>query len=228
MPIRLAPLLLASMALAAAPPVALASSGNAAATRAYIQANYALVRVARSNLAAARAAIKGLAVQLAGQCPLAAVGSPENYDSEQLSNEVVGALTVDAYHPDAAAMVTFAKAVKGLHWSNPKLTRAVKVYATQLEGLSTLGMPEVCGDVKAWAATGYQTLPASSVQFDKRYYAADFEAEAVPLRLLAPYESASTASLLHRTKRLEAPLAEAEADAVADYTKILDALKLNP
>lgn len=228
MPIRLAPLLLASMALAAAPPVALASSGNAAATRAYIQANYALVRVARSNLAAARAAIKGLAGQLAGQCPLAAVGSPENYDSEQLSNEVVGALTVDAYHPDAAAMAAFAKAVKGLHWSNPKLNRAVRVYATQLKGLSTLGMPEVCGDVEAWAATGYRTLPASSVQFDKRYYAVDFEAEAVPLRLLAPYESASTASLLHRTKRLEAPLAEAEADAVADYTKILDALKLNP
>jgi hypothetical protein len=225
---RSASIVLAGVALAAGAPAASANRGDAAATRIYIQANYTLVRAARANLAAGQAAIKGLASRLAGQCPLAAAGSPENYDSEQLSNEVVGALTVEAYHPDAAAMAAFARAVKGLHWSNPRLTRIVKTYATQLKGLSTLALPEVCGDVRAWAATGYQTLPASSVQFDKAYYAVDIEAEEVPMRLLAPYESASIASLMHRTKRLEAPLAEAEAEAVGDYTHILNALKLNP
>lgn len=217
-----------ALALAAAPPAALARSENANATRAYIHANYVLVRAARSNLAAGEAALRSLARQITGECPLAAAASPENHDSEQLSNEVAGGLTVLAYRPDAAAITAFTRAVEGLHWSNRGLTRTVKTYAAQLKGLATLATPDVCGDVKAWTAGGFQTLPASTSQFDQRYYAVDIEAEEVPLRLLAPYESASEASLLHRTKQLEAPLAEAEANAVADYTQILDALDLQP
>lgn len=225
---RLASTLLAALTLAAVPSVALAKSGDSAATRAYVRANYALVRAARFNLATGEAALKGLVRQITGQCPLAAAESPENHDSEQLSNEVVGAMTIVAYHPDAAAMDAFAHTVRGLHWSNRELTHIVHTYATQLEGLATLAIPEVCGDVEAWVASGYQTLPTSTLQFDQRYYADDIEAEEVPLRLLTPYESAGEASLVHRTKQLEAPLAQAEANAVADYTKILDALKLNP
>jgi hypothetical protein len=182
---------------AAAPPAALAKAGDAAATRAYVRANYALVRVARANLRAGEAGLKGLVRQITGECPL------------------------------AAAMVAFAHAVGGLHWSNRRLTRIVRTYATQLEGLARLALPNVCADVKAWAASGYRTLPASTVQFDRVYNADDIEAEEVPLRLLTPFESARDASLVRRTKRLEAPLAEAEAHAVADYTRILDALKLN-
>ncbi len=228
MAVRSASILLAALALAAAPPAALARSGNAAATRAYIQANYVLVRAARSNLAAGNAALKSLVSQITGECPFAAAESPENHDSEQLSNEVVGAMTVVAYRPDIAAMGVFARAVRGLHWSNRVLTRTVRTYVTQLQGLATLATPNVCGDVKAWAADGYHALPASTVQFDQRYYAVNIEAEEVPLRLFVPYESAPDASLVRRTKRLEAPLAEAEANAVVDYTHILDALKLNP
>jgi hypothetical protein len=204
-----------------------AATRNVAATKAYINANYALVRVARSHLAEGKAAIKSLANQIIQECPGAAFESPQDHDSEQLSNEVVGALEVAAYRPDVASMRSFAHAVAGLHWSNHALTRTVSAYATKLKGFATLAMPDVCGDVKAWAASGYLTLPATTLQFDQSYYAFDLEAEEVPLRLLAPYESATGASLLHRTKRLEAPLAEAEADAVFDYTHILDSLKLS-
>lgn len=225
---RLASILLALLTLAAAPSAALAKPGDAAATRVYIEANYNLVRAARSHLATGQAALKSLVSKITGQCPRAAAESPQNHDSEQLSNEVVGAMTLVAYHPDTAAMGAFARAVGGLRWSNRRLTHIVRTYAAQLKGLTTLAMPDVCGDVRAWAGSGFQRLPASTVQFDKRYYADDIEAEEVPLRLLAPYESAGEATIVHRTKRLEAPLAEAEADAVADYTRILDALKLNP
>lgn len=227
MVLRFASILLAALVLAVAPSAALANPRDAAATRTYIRANYALVRTARANLAAGEAALKGLVRQITGECPLAAAGSPQNHDSEQLSDEVVGAMTLLVYRPDAAAMGAFAHAVGGLRWSNRRLTRTVSTYAAQLEGLTTLALPNVCGDVRAWAASGYRSLPASTAQFDQRYNADAFEAEEVPLRLLAPYESASEASLVRRTKRLEAPLAEAEANAVADYTQILDALKLN-
>jgi hypothetical protein len=225
---RAAVLLALALALAAAPPAALARSENAAATRAYIQANYALVRAARANLATGEAALKGLVRQLTGECPSAAAESPENHDSEELSIEVVGTMTIAAYRPDTAAIAAFAHVVGGLHWSNRALTRIVRTYATQLTGLVALATPAVCSDVKAWVAGGYRTLPASTVQFDQRYNAVDPEAEEVPRRLLGPYESAGDASLARRTKRLEAPLAEAEANAVGDYTRIMDTLDLQP
>jgi hypothetical protein len=225
---RLASIPLAALALALAPSAALAKPGDAAATRAYIRANYALIRTARANLAAGNTALKSLVSQITGECPLAAAESPENHDSEQLSNEVVGAMTIAAYSPDTAAMETFAREVESLRWSNRVLTRLVRKYATQLEELAELASPGVCGDVRTWVAAGYQTLPPSTVQFDQSYYRSDIEAEEVPLKLLAPYESAGEASLVHRTKRLEAPLAQAEANAVGDYTKILDTLGLQP
>jgi hypothetical protein len=224
---RLASILLAVLALALAPGAALARSGNAAATRTYIKANYTLVRTARANLATGEAAIKSLTQQITGECPGAALESPQNHDAEQLSDEVVGALEVAAYNPDQASIVAFAQAVGGLHWSNRRLTHMVGAYASKLEGFTKLAMPDVCGDVRAWAASGYKTLPATTVAFDKGFFATDFEAEEVSLRLLAPYESATEASLLHRTKQLEAPLAEAEAGAVSDYSQILDSLKLS-
>jgi hypothetical protein len=224
---RLAAILPAALALSISPPAALARSENATATRAYVQADYALVRAARANLTAGNAGLKGLVLQITGQCPLAAAGSPQDHDSEQLSNELVGALTVVAYRPDAAAMGAFARAVGDLRWSNRALTHIVRTYATKVKGLAALATPDVCSDVKEWAAGGFQTLPTSTAQFDQRYETVDIEAEEVPLRLLAPYETASEASLLRRAKRLEAPLAEAEANAVADYTKIMDSLELS-
>lgn len=224
---RYIPLVLALAACAAAAPAALAKSWDVAATRAYIRANYALVRAARANLGPAEAAVKSLANQVTAQCPLAAAGSPQNHDSELLSVEVVGALTLSGYRPDAAAAAAFARAVGGLRWSNGRLTHIVRTYAAHLQALTTLALPDVCGDVQGWAASGYRTLPASAVQFDQSYEADDIQAEEVPLRLLAPYEDAGEASLVRRTRRLEAPLAQAEANATADYTQILDGLELS-
>jgi hypothetical protein len=233
--IRLASILLAALALAlaASPSAALARSGNAArsrnaaATRAYIQANYLFVRAARANLSAGKAALNDLVGQVAAQCPLAAAESPQNHESEQLSDELVGAMTIVAFHPDVPAIAAFARAVGGLRWSDRALTRTVRTYAARLQGLAALALPEVCADVQAWTASGFRTVPASTVEFQQSYDDVDVEAEEVPLRLLAPYESAREASLLRRTKRLEAPLAEAEADSVADFNKIMNSLGLS-
>lgn len=233
---RLATIPLALAALALAPAAACGharnagakhgGSPNAAATRAYVTANYALVNAAHANLPAERVAITSLGSTVAGECPLVAADAPQNHDAEQLSNEVVGALEVAAYQPDRESMVAFAHAVRPLRWSNRKLTNMVHAYAAKLEGFITLAAPNICADVKAWAASGYSTLSPSTVAFDKGFYAYDIEAEEVSLRLLHPYESASGASLIRRTKQLESPLAEFETEAVSDYSEILDSLKL--
>ena len=220
-------LLLTLLALAGVPPPALARSENATATRAYLQANHAFVRAARANVAAGNAALMSLVRQLTGECPLAAAESPQNHESEQLSDEVVGAITIVAFHPDAAAAGAFARAVGGLHWSSRALTRKVRTYAAQLEGLTKLAVPNVCADVRAWAADGYRSLPASTQQFNQRYDEVDIEAEEIPQRLLAPYEGAPEVSLARHIQQLEAPIANAEANAVGDYTRILDALELH-
>lgn len=227
--VRSASVLLAGLALAVAPPAALAKSGDAAATRTLVRAGYALVRAASPDVHVGLADVKSFASQIATQCPRAAAESPQDYDSEQLSNELVGAMTIVGYRTAATSIATFFNAVKGLHWSNGRLTRAVRTYATKLEGLSSLATPNLCGDLQGWASSGYETLPASTIQFDKSYSAVDLEAEEAPLilRLLAPYESAGEASKIHRLERFEARLAEAEATAVAYYVRLMNSLNLN-
>jgi hypothetical protein len=209
-----------------APAGASASARDVAATRVYVQANYALVRVARANLAVGQRALAGLVKQIAAQCPGAAAGSPESKESDELGEEVIGTMVLLAYRPDAYAIAVFAHAVQGLRWSNRTLTRAVHTYAAKFQSLMALAPADICGDVEAWVASDYQTLPPSTVAFNKAYFANSIEAEEVPLRLLAPYERHAQVALLRRTKRLEAPLANAEALAVESWTAITRSMEL--
>jgi hypothetical protein len=225
--IILAALLFALAAAPSASPAApRASPGDVAVTGAYIRADYAVLHATTAKLSAAKAAIVGLADRIVGECPKAAVGSPQNRDSEQLSDELVGALAVATYHTAAGPIAAFAHAVKGLHWSNPKLTRAVRSSATKLRALSTLPVPDLCGDVRAWAASSYQTLSAGTVGFDKSYFAVELEAGEVPLRLLVPSERGSDTSLVRRIERFEGRLGDFEANVVKYYVQVLDGLEL--
>jgi len=216
------------LALAIAPAAALAGRGNFVATRAYIRANYVLVHTGSLYVGPGEADLQSLLQQVKGECPLVAAGSPENKDAEQLSDEVIGAMTIAALHPAIQAVAAFTHAVAPLHWSNAKLTRKVASYVRKLEGLSSLEAPNLCADVKAWAVSGYQTLPSSTVQFDQRFSAVDVALGEVPSRLLTPYERPSEKSILRRTHGLEGLLTEAEARAVTPWGEILDALGLNP
>jgi hypothetical protein len=207
-----------------------ASNGRAldvAATRAYIQANYRLTRVARANLAASQGSIQAFARRVVGECPLAGEGSYANNAASQFSEEVVGTIVATTFRPDVGAIDAFTHVIRHLRWSNGRLTRDVHRYAMKLENLAVLAPADICEDVKAFAAASFLVAPEATISYDKRYLAADVEAEEVPLRLLAPYEGAKQAALLRRTKQLEAPLAQAEADAVAQYTAIMRGLALS-
>jgi hypothetical protein len=202
------------------------AGGDVAATRVYVQANYALVRAARANLETGRRSLSDLLKQTSSGCPGVAEGSPENGQSDALGEEVIGTMVLLVYHSDAHAIAVFAHTVGGLHWSSRTLTRAVHSYAAKFQRLLALAPADICGDVKSWVASGYQTLPPSTVEFNKVYYANSIEAEEVPLRLLAPYEGSAQVSLLRRTKRLEAPLANAEALAVETWSEIIRSMDL--
>jgi hypothetical protein len=191
-----------------APARALASAGDVAATHAYIQANNALNRASVSLIPQGEARIQAYNSRLTRECPKAGAGSPVTEVSQPMSYEVAVALWAIAYSTAAAPIRTFVAAVKPLHWSNPRLTRIARNYATSLHELSTLPLPDLCVDVRAWTASGFQSVPANVAALDKRLEA--IEGESIPARLLAPYERGSDAGLATRTRRLEVKLAENE------------------
>lgn len=231
------PILAASLALAMAPAPALAKAAtketkprksDIAATEAYIAADYALVHAARTNMPTGEAALEELRSKISAECPMAAASSPENEAAEKLSNEVVGTMGVAFIRSDTQAVAGFIGAVAHLRWSNPKLTRKAATYASKLKVLAALSAPNVCGDVRAWAASGYRTLTSTTVQFDRTYSANDVGIGEVPAHLLAPYEDRAERVKLQHTAQFENELVDAEARAVEPWSKILDALNLQP
>lgn len=221
---------LAGVALAMAPPAASArSASDVTATQTLARATKTLLNAARPDFPKALANVNRYAKEVAAQCPQAAAKSPQNSGAEQLDDEVVGAMTVVGYRTAAGPIKTFYGAVKGLHWSNSQLTRAVKTFATKLDKLVGLTVPSLCGDIKEWVASGYQTLPASTTRFLGQYNAVDPEAEEGPaiIRLARPYASAGDIALYHSVENFESELAETEAHAVFAYKTILNTLELN-
>ena len=194
--------------LAFAPSGAFASAKDVAATHAYIQANYALTNASVGLISRGQSKIEAFNSKLARECPLAGKGTPQDETSQPMSYEVAVALWAIAYGTAASPIRTFVAAVKPLHWSNARLTHIARNYAASLHELSTLAVPDLCTDVRAWTASRFQTVPAGVSALDKRVEA--IEGESIPRKLLAPFERGSDASLAARTRGLEIKLAENE------------------
>ena len=220
--------LLVALAFGVAPTAALAGSGDVASTERYIQANYTLVKAGGAKLGAARAALLAVRHRIDGECPRAAAESPQNPDSTQLSNEIIGAMVIAAYHTDVPAGENFVRAVAGLRWSNHALTSSVQAYAGKLKVLNRLAPPNVCADVRAWVDSGYRTLPASTIRFDQEFMPNWVAIGELPAGL-APFERSGQKAVLRRTNQLEAQLSEFEAeDGVETWSQIMNALVVNP
>lgn len=220
-------LLLALGAALAVPAGAIASPADVAATRTYIQANYALVQAGASRLPTSIAAYHGVLGQVRRECPTAAAASPQDEESTQLSNEVIGAMVLAAGRPDLPAIHTFIRVAGGLRWSSRALTNAVHGYVNQLKAVSALASPNLCGDVKAWAASGFHALPASTVRFDAVFMPNWVALGLLPAQLTA-YERPEERALLSRSNQLEMRLTNAEAAAVETWGEIMNELVLNP
>jgi len=223
----LLPLLAALAGLAVWPASAPASAADLAATQAYVQANYAALQVVMSHLAASEAGPLHVLSQVRRECPGAGTGSPQDPESTQMSNEVIGAMVLSAAQPDLQAIRTFIRAVAGLHWSNRGLTRAIHTYAGDWKTLLSLSAPNLCADVKAWGASGFHTLPASTVTFVARFMPAWVGAGYLPAQL-SRSESTAARALASRSVPLEERVSEAEARAVAHWGEIMNTLVLWP
>jgi hypothetical protein len=228
--VRKIPLIsLALIALALLPASALAAtSGDRAATASYVRANFALVSSAHGKQGAAEAALQSLLASVRRECPLLVAGSPQNEASEKLTFELVGSMHLVALRTFAGAIGAYAHAAARLRWSNPQLTRAVHAYARELLAQSRLAIPDFCGELRTWKSSNYATLPATTLPFNKAYYAVYVGIGLLPTKLLAPSLSSAQRGIVRRTLQLENDVIEFEANAVETWGSIMDAAGLNP
>jgi hypothetical protein len=224
---RHVPLLTTALLLALGTAPATAAASDIASTRAYVQANYTLVREASSRIPRARAAIAGVLHRVTSECPHIAAGSPQDPESTQMSNEVIGAMVTSAYHLDLPALAAFIHVAERSRWSNRGLTSTVHAYAAKLRVLSALPEPNLCADARAWIAGGYHTLPASTVAFAPRFMEAWVALGELPPQL-RPYERGEQRGMLSRSNLLEEQLTEFEAASVDRWGEIMNEIGLNP
>jgi hypothetical protein len=215
----------ACMAALISPPPAGAS--NSSATEAYLRANYQLVKVAHANLPASVAGYRSVLAKVRTSCPKAALKSPQDPESTELSNEVIGTMVLTAGKPDLGAIKSYLAAVRGLRWSSPSITRAVSSYVSMLGKLYRLSIPDLCGDVAHWASSNYTALPSTTVAFERVFYPNWVALGLIPAGLRA-YENATSRELAKRSAAFEFVLTDAEAEAVETWGFIMNALELNP
>ena len=215
----------ALVALLWAPAQASARSNGLAATHAYIQAYYRLNRAGVALIGPVQRKVQLLKEQLARECPLLGAGSPENEASQPMAHEVADALWSIDFGASAGPIASFAKAVGHLRWSSGATTRIAATYARNLHELATLPLPPLCEDIRAWKATGFQTMPARTASLAARVDA--IEPRPVPPRLLAPFERGADAGVLARAKALETKISENEfVLGQADWIHVLETLGL--
>ena len=219
---------LALAATAGGPGLARAApGGDAATTRAYIRANYALVASAHARIPKIEAAVKGLLAQVRHECPRAAFGSPQDEQSTQLSNELVGTMVLAGGRVDRPAVGAYLRAVSGLRWHSASINRAVRGYARSLRVLYMLASPDLCGDIESWAATGFAKLPPSTAPF-VRAFIPNWVSPGVLPAGLARYETTELRAIARRSGRFESQLMEMEARLVETWGDIMNELQLNP
>lgn len=223
---KLSTTLIAALALGLAPATALATSQDVASTHAYIVANYAFTQASQAKAGVAQTDVIRLKRKLGRECANVGKGAPQNEEAQKVSYEVAGAIWSVTYGTDVGPIDAFVRAVKPLRWSNPQLTRMAQGYAKSLRGLAALPLPHLCSDVRTWSASGFQTIPAPTISFDR--HVESLEGHTIPARLLAPYEQPADRSALARTTNIETKLEHAETvTGFNDWDALLETLGIN-
>lgn len=211
-------------ALSSAP--ASASSLDVASTHAYLVAGYSALHATVTKWSAVEASIHRLDRTFAARCPHVGEGSPQNEPAQKLSYEVAGALWAVGYHVDAKIVARFSRAVSRLRWSDPRITRSLHRYVKGLKEMVALHVPDLCGDVSAWKATGFATIPQSTLSYDRHVEA--IQVKEIPHQLLRPYLTSADRALASSDERLSTRFQNLETvHGFNDWDTLLETLSLN-
>ena len=230
-----------------APAGARVSAADRAATKTYVEAVYTWEQAAVANLPASGTAFDEFAGRIQAECPgvVANALPPEPVGgqtlrqlderirkTEQLSElegETTSALFEAWEQPDRQATAALAAAVEPLRWSNPTLTRQVQLSIARFaEGIDS-PLPDVCGDIREWVASGYKTLSTATREYRSRKEARNrTSASSTTHFTLAPYEGAYEKALTSRTKQLASEVEKPQLALNDSLPRILGALGFAP
>jgi hypothetical protein len=172
------------------------------------------------------ASLHRLNLKFGAECPDVAAGSPQNSSEQKLSYEIVGALFATGYHTDAKIADRFIETVSALRWSNPAIPRRLHVFIKGLREMLALQVPNLCADVRSWIASGYQTVPTRTLQFDEHVEA--IEVEVPSPQLVAAYVQPADRGLFKQVGHLLTRFEELEfTTGQQDWIDILETLGLN-
>jgi hypothetical protein len=218
---RLAATSLAILAacLGATGTAAAASSHDIAAARTVLTSGYETLQAVLRSWPKVEASLRTLNHRFARECPGIGAGSPQTETEKRLSYEVAGAQWATAYHADATIVRHFIHRVTGVTSSNAKLNRRVYKFLNGLDEMLALQVPDICSDVRAWTASGYQRVPTSTLQFDRHVEAIDVE---IPSPKLAePYVDSSDRALVPKLEHLITRFEELEFTTGQQYWNTL-------
>jgi hypothetical protein len=203
-----------------------ASAHDEAAARTVLTAGYVALSEVIRTWPRVTASLNRLRSKFAHECPRVGAGSPQNEPAQQMAYEVAGALWATAYGTDAPIARRFIQRVHGVSSSNAKLNREFHRFVKGLKEMIALKVPPLCADVRAWAATGYRSVPASTLRFDAHVEAIDVE---IPSPKLAdPYLTPADRSLVPKLERLIYRFDELEfVVGQQDWNNLLETLALN-
>jgi hypothetical protein len=144
------------------PVATLATSGDQAATHAYLEARLAEEHHEAATNSAALKAIDELAARVGAGCagilrgaPRNTKGTPVNQSRSEIDRELLVGPLLAAEHVLHPALVRFARTVHRLRWSSAKLTRLLRSLAREEAEKSAVAIPDLCADMRAWVTSGY-------------------------------------------------------------------------
>jgi hypothetical protein len=204
---------IAVVALALPAASAQASSGDASATGAYLQAYLGQVRSEVSGLPAGLAAMEALRGRLQQECPGVLAQQPTPSQGEkpsesaiEISDEVQESLFGVAERAESSVHRRFADSVSRLKWTDRGLTRLVHTYATGEVEQAEVPTPDLCSDMRAWVASGFQTVsvaPAAYLNRESTLSSRTAGAQEAIMRKLERFESSADKRVARRIAAAE-------------------------
>ncbi len=180
-----------------------ASTVDVSSTHALISDYDAMIRARQAALAPGVAAVDRYVAAVGHGCQGVLAHAPmTGAEAQALGGEVSGAVGLALIGPTRPALLAFVRAVGSLLWSDPAVARAVGSFAGAVLGYARLGTPDVCADLRAWAASGYRTVPGTTRAFNADVTAdANQQASAIPAHALAPYVTSADARIAAQTEQ---------------------------
>jgi hypothetical protein len=192
-----------------------------AAPRLYVRAYDDFARTVERALPAVSAVVGQFVRRVGRECPDAVAGAPENSQMNEVSLAILGAVEGAMTGPEKPAMIKFIRTTRRLRWNDRKLAGLVGRYNRSLRAEIALAVPDLCADLKEWAASSFHVLPAGILKVNRQSTGRPDGA----LSLLARYVGANGKAVLRQARQAVWKIERAELkmglDAWADILRIV-------